>query len=332
MRMNCAFSCNDAYVQHAGVCMLSIFENNRDIEEIIVYFIDNEISDGYKNQLYEIADDYKTDGLRKVIFIPLNDISKSLKVKTDFCRSTYGKLFLAEINDVNRILCFDCDTVCAGSLKDLLTIDMNGCSVLGVQDTVNPFFVREIGMSRKDRYINCGGVIVINLKQWREEDTEKKFIDYVTEWSGNPPFVDQGTINKICKTGILSPKYNVINPMFMYSVKQIKDLFKIDTYYSQKEIDEAKKSPIIIHYTGEMYNRPWCYGCTHPLKNVYLKYLDKSPWKGNIIKKELSTNCKIQNFIYKKCPYFVYKMMIRFIEYRHRLMKRNMKGDTESTK
>lgn len=36
MRMNCAFSCDDAYVQHAGVCTYSIFDNNRDIEEIFI--------------------------------------------------------------------------------------------------------------------------------------------------------------------------------------------------------------------------------------------------------------------------------------------------------
>ena len=51
MRMNCAFSCDDAYIQHAGVCTYSIFYNNRDIEEIYIYFIDNNISQIYKDML-----------------------------------------------------------------------------------------------------------------------------------------------------------------------------------------------------------------------------------------------------------------------------------------
>ena len=55
MRMNCAFSCDDAYIQHAGVCTYSIFYNNRDIEEIYIYFIDNNISQIYKDMLNEIA-------------------------------------------------------------------------------------------------------------------------------------------------------------------------------------------------------------------------------------------------------------------------------------
>jgi len=326
MEMACVFSCNDVYIQHAGICMMSIFDNNRNVSNIKIYFIDNEISECYKSQLHAIAESFSEDGRREVVFVPLDEISSSLKVETDFCRSTYGKLFLAQLKEVDRILCFDCDTVCTGSLSDLLTMDMNGATVMGVQDTVNPFFVNAIGLTNEDRYINCGGVILIDLKAWREQGIEEKFIEYVTEWSGNPPFVDQGTINKICKTDVLPPEYNVINPMFMYTVDQIKDLFKIKNYYSQEEIDRAKKNPIVIHYTGEMYNRPWCVGCTHPLKDVYLEYLEKSPWAGNIITKPLSRNCKIQNWVYEHCPYFVYKLMIRFIELLHKVSKRSMVG------
>ena len=200
---------------------------------------------------------------------------------------------------------------------------------MGVQDTVNPYFVKAIGLSSDDRYINCGGVILIDLNKWREDKQEETFVNYVSEWNGNPPFVDQGTINKLCKTGILPPSYNVINPMFMYTVEQIKDLFRINNYYSQEEIDDAKNNPVIIHYTGELYNRPWCYECTHPLKDVYLHYLEMSPWKGNLYNNSLSRNCKIQKFVYEKCPYYVYKLMIRFIEFRHNFMKRSMKGDTK---
>lgn len=228
------------------------------------------------------------------------------------------------------MLCFDCDTVCTGSLKPLLTMNLEDATVWGVQDTVNPYFIKAIGRDYNYRYINCGGVIVLNLKKWREYGMEEQFVDYITECDGNPPFVDQGTINKLCKTNILPPSYNVINPMFMYSVKQIKKLFKIKNYYTQEEIDKAKKEPIVIHYTGELYNRPWCLGCTHPLKQYYLYYIEKTPWAGNIIEKPFSKNCRIQNWIYYHCPFIVYFMMIRFIEIRHRFVKRRMYGDTKN--
>lgn len=329
MRMNCAFSCDDAYVQHAGVCTYSIFDNNRDIDEIFIYFIDNHISKKYKDILNEIAESFKADGVRKIQFVDLFEISKDLKVATDFNRSTYGKLFMGHIADVDRMLCFDCDTLCVGSLKPLLEMDLGNASVWGVQDTVNPYFVHAIGKDSSYRYINCGGVIVLDLKKWRELGMEEKFIEYITQWNGNPPFVDQGTINKLCVTGVLAPQYNVINPMFMYSAKEIKRLFKIKTYYRQAELDYAKENPVVIHYTGELYNRPWCTGCTHPLKDRYLHYLEKTAWAGHIETKPFSTNCKIQNWVYYNCPFAVYWMMVRLIELRHKLMKRSMTGDTK---
>ena len=324
MTMNVAYSCMDNYAQHAGVSILSLLENNKDIDEICVYIIDNHISEENKDNLRQIVNDYG----RKIVFVDLYELSKSLKSATDFCRSTYGKLFFPELEGVDRMLSFDCDTVVTGSLKDLLEMDMTDTLVAGVQDTVNPYFVHKIGLTNKDRYINCGGVIVLNLDLWRKMGTEKLCVDYVEEFNGNPPFVDQGTINKFCKDNkqILSPKYNVINPMFMYSVKQIKKLFKMETYYSQEEIDDAKENPLVIHFTGELYNRPWFSNCTHPLKDEYVKYLKMSPWSSELTEGDESKNGKIQKFVYYKCPFFVYRMMIKFIEVRHKLTNRSMVG------
>ena len=250
-----------------------------------------------------------------------------MNVETNFCRSTYGKLFLSQIENVDLMLTFDCDTIVSGSLLELLNVDMTNTLVAGVQDTVNPYFVYKIGLTDADRYINCGGVILLNLALWRKMGIEDKCIDYVKSFDGNPPFVDQGTINHICKDykKILNPQYNVINPMFMFSVEKIKKLFNMKTYYTQQEIDYAKINPKVIHYTGELYNRPWFLNCDHPLKDVYIDYLRKSPWKDYKLQyKKMSNNCIIQKWIYSNCPFFVYRLMIKFIYWRHKFTKRIM--------
>jgi lipopolysaccharide biosynthesis glycosyltransferase len=324
--INCAFSCDNNYVQHAGVALLSILESNTNIEEINFYFICNNISSKNQENLKLLIQPFLSFGKRNIIFIDIYELTKGLNVDTGFNLSTYAKLFLGRLKNIDRILCFDSDIVCTGSLAELTTIDMGDKSVLGVQDTVNPYFVKSIGKDKNYRYINCGGVIVIDLAKWRKEKLEEQFISYVRQCHGNPPFVDQGVINKLCKTGVLPPNFNVINPMFMFSVKQIKKIYKISAYYSQKEIDYAKERPVIIHFTGELYNRPWSDDCSHPFKQIYLSLLDKTPWKGNVFHKKLSFNCKIENFVYLHCPFFVYLLMVRFVEIRHYLSKRNMKG------
>lgn len=321
--LNCAYSFMDNYAQHAGLSILSLFDNNKEADEINVYILDNQISEINRNRLESLASEYG----RKVIFVSLEKISEKMDVNTHFCRSTYGKLFLAQIKDVDLMLTFDCDTIVTGSLLPLLDIDMTDTLFAGVQDTVNPYFVHRIGLTDNDRYLNCGGVILLNLKLWRAMGTEQQCIDYVMEFDGNPPFVDQGTINHVCKDKkkVLPPEYNLINPMFMFSVDKIKRLFKMKTYYTQEEIERAKVAPKVIHYTGELYNRPWFSNCDHPLKHIYLDYLEKSPWKDNQpTYKQMSMNCRIQKWIYNNCPFFVYELMVRFIYIRHKVQRRIM--------
>jgi lipopolysaccharide biosynthesis glycosyltransferase len=323
MILNAAFSFTDFFAQHGGLSILSLMDNNKDIEEINIYVIDNHIGELNKQRLQEIADKFN----RRLMFISLEKISSSMKVETNFNRSTYGKLFLSQITEVDRMLVFDSDTIVTGSVKDLLTMNIDDTLFAGVQDTVNPFFVKKIGLTNDEQYINCGGVIVLNLKLWRALNIEQKCVDYVMKFNGNPPFVDQGTINHICKDHkqILPPSYNVINPMFMFPVSKLKRLFKMKTYYSQEEINYAIANPIVIHFTGELYHRPWFSNCTHPLKDVYLKYLALSPWKDNLLTyQKMSGNVRIQNFVYTKMPFLIYLMMIRFIEVRHKLTKRTM--------
>ena len=41
--LNCAYSFMDNYAQHAGLSILSLFENNIEADEINVYILDNNI-------------------------------------------------------------------------------------------------------------------------------------------------------------------------------------------------------------------------------------------------------------------------------------------------
>lgn len=115
-----------------------------------------------------------------------------------------------------------------------------------------------------------------------------------------------------------------MNSYFMFPVNRIIDLFKMKKFYSEEEINNAKNNPIVLHYTDELYNRPWFSNCNHPYKEEYRKILRTSPWEENYKYKKLTKNCRIQNFIYNNFPYAVYKLMIRFIELKHRLREKGI--------
>lgn len=46
--MNIVYSSSDSYAEIAGVSIVSLFENNKDIKEMVIYIIDNGISDSNK--------------------------------------------------------------------------------------------------------------------------------------------------------------------------------------------------------------------------------------------------------------------------------------------
>ena len=323
MKQNClnvAYSFDDGYAQHAGVSILSLLENNKDIDDIVIYIITHSLSDENITRIENIIKIYN----REVQYLDLNTITSRMGTNTQFHKSAYGRIFLDCLTNIDRIIYIDSDTVITGSLKELISIDITNCLVAGVQDTVNPYYILNIGLNLNHRYINDGGVIVLNLELWRKKEITNKCIDFIRKFNGNPPHNDQGTINAVCKgcIKILPACYNVMPPHFKFTREQIVSLFKMNTYYSQNELDEAVKNPIVIHYTDEFFNRPWFRNCTHPFKEVYLRYLSMTPWKDCDIQfKELTRNCKIQNWVHKNCPFFVYKSMIRLIELKHKIKK-----------
>lgn len=318
--LNIAYSFDDGYAQHAGISILSLLENNQDIDHIVFYIITNALSKENRNRIETIIKQYN----REFHYLDLDKLTSDLKISTNFNRSAYGRIFLADVVLDDYIIYVDSDTIINGSLKGLFDLDLTNKLVAGVQDTVNSYYIMNIGLNNNYRYINDGGIIILNLGLWRKKRIVKKCIDFIYQFNGNPPHNDQGTINHVCAgyIEILPASYNVMPPMFNFTSKQILSLFKMKQYYTQSELDKAVSTPIVIHYTDEFFNRPWFSNCTHPLKNLYLSYKTKSPWKDVPLKyKELSKNCKIQNWVYANCPFWVYKLMVRFIEYKHRLNK-----------
>ena len=315
--LNIVYSFDDGYCQHGGVSLMSLLDNNKDVSVINIYVIDGGISAENRSRLTKIAETYN----RKLEFVDLDVLVSSMKVATSFSKSAYGRIFISDYLDCDLIFYLDSDTVVSGSLMPLLDL-WNGVYVLGgVQDTVNPYYLYTIGHDDSDRYINSGGVLVFNAKKWRDERYTDKCVDFIEKWGGCPPHNDQGTLNAVCRGNImiLPAAYNVMPPMFKFTASQLVELFKMNTYYSDEELSSAVANPVVIHYTEEFFTCPWFSNCTHPLRSRYLHYLSLSPWRNAVLPfHPLSTNCRIQNAVKHYLPFYFYKLMVRFITWKHR--------------
>ena len=54
--MNILYTCDNNYVWLMGISMTSLFDNNKDMKEITVYLIGDNISDENREKLTEIAE------------------------------------------------------------------------------------------------------------------------------------------------------------------------------------------------------------------------------------------------------------------------------------
>lgn len=284
MDLHIAFSSDNNYVAHLGVAIISLLENNRKLNIINIHVLDNNISFENKERLKEIVSNKAS-----IYFYELSELlgklDKQYNIPKTISISAYARLFLSDILDENisKILYVDCDALFMDSLEKLWSIDISQNSVAGVLDHVGIQNKLKIGLKKDDYYINSG-FLLINLEKWRKTNALKQMLYFIESKNGNVIHHDQGVINACFEDDILilPPHYNVMTSFFDFrDVESIKHYYGIANYYSQNDINEAKKNPVFVHFTPSFSKRPWVVGCKHPLKGIYKEYLLKTPFKNN---------------------------------------------------
>ncbi len=296
--------------------MLSLFQTNIGFDGIRVFVLDCGIGENNRHHLEHIANQFN----REITFFSMDNVKDRLQLKSGAFKisiASYARLFLASIlpEDLELVLYLDCDTVVPSSLKDLWETDLGQNLIAGVQDTVDTFYKKVIGLNPHIAYVNAG-ILLINLKGWREEYLEQKFFDFIQKFDGNVPHHDQGTINGVCKERrtILPLRYNVMSNVYSFSASTIRKIYFLDKYYTQVEVDEAISRPVIVHFTTGLFGRPWEEGCTHPEKEYYLKIMRQSPWKEDpLLPDSKKKSVKAFAFFYKHIPLPVFETVYRLL-------------------
>jgi lipopolysaccharide biosynthesis glycosyltransferase len=314
MILNVAYSSSDLYSKFAGISIISLFENNSEFDNINIYFIEDNVSEENKNKLKEIVSKYNGN----IHFMSFDIISGEMKGDNrNFAKSTYGKLFLYKLNDVDRIVYIDCDTIIQRSLKELWEINIEHYIIGGVLDCVYPYEKEIIHMKKNDNYINCG-VLLMNLDAWRKNNITQKCIQYLEDNNYLTPNYDQGLINCIChnNTLIIDPKFNMMSHVFTYSRDNVISLFKLNEYYTDEVLKKAKESPVIIHYLEHFYGKPWYVDSSHPYKDIFIDCWRTSPWEIKLNKSQQKKRLKIRRFIYMNFKFTIYMYVEKVLNLR----------------
>ena len=328
--MNILYTLNDKFVPQVAASICSICENNISFDEIHFFVISNGITDDNKSKIIKFIEKYN----RKVTVMELKNINDYFDFEFD--TSGWNPVILARLaldkfipNNIDKILYLDGDTIIRGNLSDLWKVNLDSYVIgASIEPTIDKKRRIDLGLEKYPYYNS--GVLLINLKKWREENIGNKIIDFYRKNNKKMFAPDQDALNCFLKDEIytLSPKYNFYNIFYQYNYKFLSNLLYPVQYISSNVYEDAVKDPIIIHYLGE--ERPWRKGNYHKYKKDYLKYLSLTPWNKEGIENgwNIYFICfYIFNFVTKPFPTIRYKiinyLIPTFMKYRAKQLKKS---------
>ena len=274
--LNVFFAISESYIQHFTVALTSLLENNKDIDLNIYVIHDAEDLARFDNAVKFIKRRYDKD----VFFINIGTIDFSkFNLTSDYPKYTYFRLFLADIvpAGIDKVLFLDSDLIVEGTIKELAETNMDSRYIAAVSEaSVDDNVKRLNGMGIPVKSYFNAGVILINIKKWREEKLSEKFLNIAKQHTKDLTWVDQDILNIYFANNWLEldKKFNAVHL-----------------------IAKHKQTPVIVHYAST--SKPWYYTDTHPYNYLYQRYLKLTPFN-----KYKATGFSFKNFIIKNGKLF----------------------------
>ena len=276
--MNILLATDNNYIKHCIVTMVSILENNR---SALFFILTEGLSADNIQKINQTCEKYNSSA--EIITVPTNIVSQfpmPKNVSDHISIATYYRLFASELlpNSINKIIYLDCDIVVRKSLDELWSISLDNYAIAAVYQNnewsdSNHSWER-LSISRKDGYFNAG-VLFLNLQYWRENKVKERLLEYIRLHYDSIRSHDQDVLNAVLSKEVcsISCNWNFLPLYFNYRQYTFPD--KVNNL---DDIAKISKSPSVVHFVFKP--KPWEYGCTHPFKNDYFLYLDKSVFNG----------------------------------------------------
>lgn len=193
-----------------------------------------------------------------------------------FGSTVWWRLFLPDLlEDVDRVLYLDCDTLVLASLRPLWGEDQGASALAAVANVVEPGMrehVAALGIQYPGGFFNAG-VLLLQLDRMRDERSTDDLLDYSLRHQKMLTWNDQDALNVIFKNRwhALHPRWNAQNSLWGW-----RD-WAIDVF-GPGPVDEAVSAPAIRHFEGPTVVKPWHYLSPAPHRDIYRKMLAQTPW------------------------------------------------------
>jgi len=294
--MNIALATDDNYARPCAVCITSILENNSNCHIYILTLNLNEengmLFDRLSSQYHQSI---------KVITVTKEQLPQMQETKR-YPVAIYLRLLLPSLLECDKVLYLDCDIIVRKDLSDFYNTDLTDMACSAVEDNINDD-VRNRNRLRIETNCYNSGVLLMNLKYWRENNVADKLIQYMCEQYGKLRFPDQDALNIVYGDKIVRAPFSYNMQHNFYGNK--KDLFLHWTKWD--EVDKYKDDPSIVHYTDSI--KPWHLDCSHPHKDWFWYYAKKNdfinikaePFYPLYYRAVMAITGKIQKIAYGYC-------------------------------
>ncbi|MEJ7582543.1 MAG: glycosyltransferase family 8 protein [Acidimicrobiales bacterium] len=191
-------------------------------------------------------------------------------------RMSWVRVLLPQLlPELDRVVYLDGDTLIVDAVEDLWALPLGDAPVAAVANVTDPPMyphVESLGIEDPKSYFNAG-VLVVNLRRWREEAATSSLIRFVTARTQPLPWFDQDALNAVFagRWMPLHPRWNAMNSLWTWGPLAV-------GVFGDERVRSATTHPVILHFEGPTICKPWHYLCEHPWRGEYRTMLHRTPW------------------------------------------------------
>lgn len=273
-KINILVATDDKYSSYCGIMLTSLLDNNKN-EYISIHLMTAGLCNESISFLKDIVENRYNQNLH--IYVVDEDKFKDCPIRKGdhITLAGYYRIICADIipSDIDKILYLDCDIIVRDSIREFWDYDI---SEYALAATLDPAWTQgqkyeRLSLNPDDKYF-CSGVMLINLKYWRDIHATSQCFNVLSSMRDNLIQHDQDILNVVFSKNWLSVSYRwdyCCLDDFSFASEQefIADFNKKSKYY-----------PIIIHFAGL---KPWAVRGYYLYQCEFDKYYQMALGKSN---------------------------------------------------
>lgn len=292
-KIHICFTCDDNFAMPLAVTIASILLSGAYDDKFYFYVIDDGISQENKQKILHLKNQIRNFQIK---FLKINqkiqDVIFKLPIKnTCYTRTVYARYFLPELLfDLDKVLFLDCDIVVKKSLKTLWNFDVSDVFFSMSHDVFNLYAMPSKKSENGMNYIyGNSGVLLINLKKWREESFTQKFLENITilDKAHGLGYPDQDVLNyTVNEKKLLLParfNYLIMHTYIIFIYDLLKNVEKKNLKAITKQIFPIKNQAIYEQMTSGTIENYVQYLSNEQNQIVCIHYANSlvKPWYWN---------------------------------------------------